>query len=143
MKLPAPEPGLVISYSSLWHREHRQGRDEGSKDRPCVVLVAAVRADASGTIASVVPTTHSPPASGDGSVALPMSVKAALGLDDQPAWIIVDELNGFSWPGYDLRPVRGTGRIDYGFLPPRFFAKVVAAVVEQRAKRRLRNVPRD
>jgi hypothetical protein len=32
--LPKPEPGLVIRYSYLWHDEHRQGREEGVKDRP-------------------------------------------------------------------------------------------------------------
>jgi hypothetical protein len=31
------------------------------------------------------------------------------------------------WPGYDLRKVRGGEGYEYGFLPPRFFASVVAA----------------
>lgn len=142
MTLPPPEPGLVVSYAYLWHREHRQGKDEGRKDRPCVVIIVT-KDEAGETKVAVVPITHSAPAAGDGALALPMSVKGALGLDDQPAWIITDEVNGFNWPGYDLRPIRGKGRIDYGFLPPRFFAKVIAAVVDQRVQRRLRNVPRD
>lgn len=142
MKLPTPEPGLVICYSYLWHREHRQGRDEGRKDRPCVVIIVT-QDEAGETKVAVAPITRSVPAAGDGAVALPLNVKAALGLDDQPAWVVVDELNAFKWPGYDLRPIRAKRRIDYGFLPPRFFAKVIAAVVEQRAQRRLRNVPRD
>jgi len=34
MALPDPQPGLVISYSYLWHHEHRAGREEGLKSRP-------------------------------------------------------------------------------------------------------------
>jgi hypothetical protein len=37
--LPRPEPGLVLSYSYLWHTEHEEGREEGVKDRPCVIVV--------------------------------------------------------------------------------------------------------
>jgi len=40
MPLPEPEPGLVISYSYLWHYERAAGVEEGRKDRPCVILVA-------------------------------------------------------------------------------------------------------
>jgi len=38
MAIPTPEPGLVISYAYLWHREHRVGREEGHKDRPSVIV---------------------------------------------------------------------------------------------------------
>ena len=40
MALPDPQLGLVISYSYLWHHEHNAGRDEGTKSRPCVVVLA-------------------------------------------------------------------------------------------------------
>jgi hypothetical protein len=36
---------------------------------------------------------------------IPPAVKRHLGLDDQPSWIVLDEFNVFTWPGYDLRPV--------------------------------------
>jgi PHD/YefM family antitoxin component YafN of YafNO toxin-antitoxin module len=36
--LPVPVPGLVIRYSYLWQAEHVRGREEGVKDRPCVVI---------------------------------------------------------------------------------------------------------
>jgi hypothetical protein len=41
MPLPAPQRGLVISYAYLWHHEHRAGLEEGRKDRPCVIVLAA------------------------------------------------------------------------------------------------------
>jgi hypothetical protein len=38
--LPKPEPGFVICYS-LWLREPREGRKEGTQDRPCAIILAA------------------------------------------------------------------------------------------------------
>jgi hypothetical protein len=43
VRLPEPEPGLVIRYSNLWLREHREGREEGTKDRPCAIVLASRR----------------------------------------------------------------------------------------------------
>ena len=43
MPIPNPEPGLVISYAYLWHREHEAGREEGRKDRPSVIVLAIER----------------------------------------------------------------------------------------------------
>jgi hypothetical protein len=56
---PAPRPGLVIRYSYLWNREARAGQDEGSKDRPCAVLLAVDRGEE--TEVYVLPITQSPP----------------------------------------------------------------------------------
>src|ERR1700736_2923482 len=74
MPIPNPEPGLVISYAYLWHREHQAGREEGRKDRPSVIIVAGrpvddvcrhqagvpVGREADGaTVVTVLPITHS------------------------------------------------------------------------------------
>ena len=60
MAIPTPEPGLVIAYAYLWHHEHLAGQEEGRKDRPSVVVLAAV--DESGsTVVTVMPITHRPP----------------------------------------------------------------------------------
>jgi hypothetical protein len=40
VQVPTPEPGLVIRYSYLWHAEARDGKEEGSKDRRCVIILA-------------------------------------------------------------------------------------------------------
>ena len=48
-----------------------------------------------------------------------------VGLDDARSWIIVSEGNEFDWPGYDLRKIGRADRYDYGFLPPRFFSRVL------------------
>lgn len=121
MTWPVPVPGLVIRYSYLWDREAREGREEGTKDRPCAVILA-LRDQAGRSRVFVLPITHSPPASGRETVEIPAVVKARLGLDEDRSWIVVDEVNAFTWPGPDLRfqPGQGPESASYGVLPPRF-----------------------
>ncbi|MGH8294414.1 MAG: hypothetical protein ACRETZ_02760 [Steroidobacteraceae bacterium] len=40
MSFPDPRPGLVIRYAYLWKREHDAGREEGSKGRPCAIVLS-------------------------------------------------------------------------------------------------------
>jgi hypothetical protein len=125
--LPNPELGLVISYAYLWHHERRGGQEEGSKDRPSVIVLAVEREADGATIVTVLPITHSPPGGPASAVEIPVPVKEHLGLDDDRSWIIVSEGNEFLWPGYDLRKLPDSDRYDYGLLPPRFFNKVLRA----------------
>jgi hypothetical protein len=76
---------------------------------------------------------------------IPPRVKQHLGLDGERSWIILDEINDFLWPGFDLRPVPGSepARMDYGMLPPRFYRAVREAVLALARDRRLRRVPRE
>lgn len=143
MSLPIPRPGLVVSYAYLWVREHKVGRDEGVKDRPCAI-VAARRVVDGREIVIVIPVTHSPPADPDDAVEMPAALKAHLGLDDQPSWIVVTETNDFIWPGPDLRPIARAeaGRFDYGMLPPRFFAHVRDRLLAAHRRRKFARVPR-
>ncbi len=135
-------PGLVISYSYLWAREHGRGAEEGRKNRPCAI-VAARRVIEGHEVVTVVPITHSPPAASVDAVEIPAALKAHLGLDDVPSWIMVTEINDFVWPGPDLRPRPGQpGRFDYGVLPPRFFAHIRDKLLQAHLHRRLNQVPR-
>jgi hypothetical protein len=127
MPIPAPEPGLVISYAYLWHREHEAGREEGRKDRPSVIVLAVERAANDATIVVVLPITHAAPDDTASAVEIPAAVKRYLGLDDARSWIVVAEGNEFLWPGYDLRKIGRSDRYHYGFLPPRFFNQVIEA----------------
>ncbi|MDQ0474676.1 type II toxin-antitoxin system PemK/MazF family toxin [Labrys wisconsinensis] len=95
MAIPTPQPGLVISYSYLWHHEHRAGRDEGRKDRPCVIALAVERDD-HGPIVTVVPITHAPPADTSLAIELPPGVKRHLGLDGARSWVVLHEGNRFA-----------------------------------------------
>lgn len=125
MSLPTPVPGLVLRYSFLWSHEAAGGVEEGSKDRPCAVLLAITTRDGR-PIVTVLPVTHTPPEDAALTVEIPPNTKARLGLDGERSWIILDEANRFVWPGPDLRPVPGdeTGRVDYGMLPSALYELV-------------------
>lgn len=136
MSLPPPRPGQVIAYAYLWAREHRRGHEEGRKDRPCAV-VAARQVIEGREVVTVVTVTHTPPHDPADAVAIPAPLKAHLGLDDAPAWIVVTETNDFLWPGPDIRP-----DAEYGMLPPRFFAHVRDRILQAHLQRKLSRVQR-
>ena len=144
MALPTPEPGLVIPYAYLWRHEHRKGQEEGRKVRPAVIVLAVQSPKGGAPRVTVAPITHTPPAQDGEAIELPLRVKQALGLDDDRSWIVLDEVNQFAWPGYDLRPVPGsTNRFAYGFIPPKLYDTVIARILALAAARRVTEIPRD
>jgi hypothetical protein len=143
VSFPLPQPGLVIRYSYLWKRESDLGRDEGVKDRPCAIIVALEDVDGRARV-FVLPITHSEPKPPTIGIEIPRLLAARLRLDSELSWVIVSELNSFSWPGPDLRPIPGQDMesIAYGFLPPRFFRIIRDAYLALDAERRVFVVPR-
>lgn len=125
MRSTQPVPALVIRYSFLWSQEAKRGAEEGSKDRPCAVLLSTTT-KAGKPVVMVLPVTHTPPADPRYAVELPAATKARLGLDDARSWIVITEVNRFQWPGPDLRPIPGDpdGRNAYGLLPTSLFDEV-------------------
>lgn len=89
MPIPNPEPGLVILYAYLWHREHQAGREEGRKGRPSVIVLSVEREATGGTSVIVLPITHSPPTEVGEAVEIPLPLKRHLGLDDERSWVVV------------------------------------------------------
>lgn len=130
MAFPEPVPGLVIRYSYLWLADHRRGREEGVKDRPCAIILVTEDVDAEKTV-TVLPVTHSPP--GDPSLAMeiPSETKRRLGLDDARSWVVLNEANRFTWPGPDLRAATpgNAESVAYGLLPRAFYLELRARFV--------------
>ena len=131
MPLPEPIPGLVISYDYLWTGEAKKGREEGTKARPCAIVLARQNAFDK-QVVTVVPITHTQPDKDTPAIELPPALKAHLGLDDFPSWVIVSEVNDFVWPGPDMRPVpkRDPVEFSYGVVPPGFFRKIRERLLE-------------
>lgn len=125
MQVPEPVPGLVIRYSYLWSHEAKSGHEEGSKDRPCAVLLTATT-KVGATVVTVLPVTHTPPSDERLAVEIPHATKVRLGLDDDRSWVILSELNHFQWPGPDLRPVPGdpSAEVAYGQLPAALYETI-------------------
>lgn len=115
--------GYVFRYSYLWHWQHLEGREEGDKDRPCVVLAIVGLLEDGTPIVRVLPITHTPPSDPADAIEIPTAVKLRLRLDHQRSWIVLTESNRFAWPGPDVRPLE-TESGYYGPLPPALFAEV-------------------
>ncbi len=124
MPLPRPAAGLVVHYEYVWRHEGRRGEERGFKRRPC--LIVAVTGSQGSTEVVVAPITHLEPSAPSEGIEIPRRVKQHLGLDDGRSWIIVTDLNVFTWPGIDLYPPpKGPpGTFDYGFVPPRLLTTV-------------------
>ena len=77
-----------------------------------------------------VPMTTNPPAGDQKAVEVPAAIRRQLGLSAERSWIMMTEWNRFSWPGYDIRPVRDRGpSASYGFILSRLFRQVRDALV--------------
>ncbi|AZG78791.1 plasmid maintenance toxin (PemK-like) [Methylocystis rosea] len=117
--------GHVFRYAYLWDRQSREGREEGDKDRPCLVLAIVAIEEDGARVVRVLPITHAPPADPTQAIEIPPRVKQRLGLDDERSWIVLSESNRFTWPGPDLRPPPlETADGYYGPLPPALFDAV-------------------
>ena len=126
VSLPDPEPGLVIRYSYLWSSEYEAGREEGVKDRPCAIILAALEKDGRKQVL-VAPVTHSAPRVAGEAKEIPAATKKRLGLDDARSWVVLNEANAFYWPGPDVRRVgdQGNESIAYGKLPAGFLLEIL------------------
>jgi hypothetical protein len=109
-----------------------------------VVVAVSVTAGLSQPQVLVLAVTHTPPNDPFDAVALPNHLKAAVGLDDRPAWIVTTEGNAFVWPGPDIRPVPGRVPpvVVYGRMPTALMRKVVESYLANRTRQRARLVQR-
>jgi uncharacterized protein YifN (PemK superfamily) len=127
----------------LWHREAEAGDEEGTKERPVVVVVAIQKRE-HGTRLFVVPVTTRSPREGDDAVEMPAGVREHLGLGENRCWIIADEYNLFTWPGPDIRPVRAGGEITpcYGSIPGKLLEQVRTKIAQAARVGRLKETKR-
>lgn len=144
MALPEPRPGLVVRYAYLWRDEAARNREEASKDRPCVIVLAVERRVGE-TVVIVAPITHAPPHEGSGAVEVPAGTKRRLGLDEQRSWVVTNDLNEFVWPGPDLRPVPRSHPVTfaYGLLPASLYEAVRRRVLEHARARTVQPTRRE
>ncbi len=135
MAIPEPSPGLVVRYDYLWSREAAAGHTQG-KDRPAC-LVAASDSETKPRFVVLLPITHSPPLGDTVAIEIPAKVRQAIGLDDEPGWVVVSEYNVDEWPNAGLSPLPGKpDAFAYGFLPPGLFATIKNRLLELARERK-------
>jgi hypothetical protein len=84
---------------------------------------------------TVAPITHVPPRDVGGGVQIWPATKQRLGLDDARSWVVIDDLNIFAWPGYDLQPVPGRSETClYGLLPAAFMRQIQSRIMARAAE---------
>ena len=100
-------------------------------------------------VAYLLGISHSPPRADERALSVPLQLKLRLGLDREPAWVYLDQINVFVWPGPDLRPgshisnrPAAADTCDLGALPEDWFALLVREVVEAYRQRRVRLIKR-
>ena len=140
--LPAePKVGWILRYSYLWQWQYLEGREDGDKDRPALVLALVAMLEDGATVVRVLPVTHTPPSDPTEAVEIPAPTKRRLGLDEDRSWIVLTESNRFVWPGPDIRSV-GTETGYHGPLPPALFDDVKRRFVGLAKARRHLATPR-
>lgn len=87
----APQIGEIVNYLYLWHEDHQRGRDQGTKERPCLVITTQ------GDKIAVLPITHAAPHDEQTSVKIPAHIKKRMGMESKDAWIRCNEYNLVSW----------------------------------------------
>jgi hypothetical protein len=137
MSIGIPRVGQVIRYSFLWS-------DGKEKERPAVIVLSAKRGDDGKYRVAVMPITHTPHSDPSTSIEIPQKLKDYLKLDCEKSWVVIDEINEFEWPGYDLRKVPGSKTDwEYGQMPPRFHEILITRLRELRQANRLVITSRD
>lgn len=116
-----PKVGDIINYVFLFSHEAKT-RDEGIKERPCVVIMA----DEARQRVVVAPLTTQGDRYPD-TLPVPDEVCRIAKLRG-PTAVVISELNIFTWLGYDVRPLHGTNDIMIGRFPPGFTAKAMTAI---------------
>jgi len=136
-----PDIGWVICHAYLWWNEARRGREEGVKDRPCVIVHTRMN-EYEETEVYISPITHTRPEVPERAIAIPPETKARLDLDREKSWIVTTEVNRFIWPGPDIRDAPDGG-LTYGHLPADLTEDVVQQIKANASERSLLVVSRD
>ncbi len=116
-----PKVGDIINYIFLFAHE-AETRDEGVKERPCVVVMTIPEQQR----VLVAPLTTQGDRYPD-TLPVPDAVCRIAKLSG-PTAVVLSELNLFTWLGYDVRPLHGTDDIYVGRFPPGFTSAVMTRI---------------
>lgn len=122
MPLPSPQRGSVINYRFLWKDENDSGQVEGLKARPC--LIVSINETTNEKVVRVVPISTRNPGLSRNFLEI-TTAWSIQGLSRYPSYLILDEINEFVWPGYDIEPLSHRSSSLYGRVTRGEFTKVL------------------
>jgi hypothetical protein len=142
MASSAPKVGQIVEHHFLWIGERAAGQVEGRKPRPCLIVAVEPQEHGEPRV-TVLPITSQRPRSPGNAVAIPNDVKQRIGLDrTRPAWIVIEEANVFTWPGFDLVP-QPNGTFVRGVITRGLFERVREALLDLSRNNRAGVIDRD
>jgi mRNA-degrading endonuclease toxin of MazEF toxin-antitoxin module len=142
-KAETPKVGQIVFHHFLWAHEQASGQIEGAKARPCIVIAVEASAGSRGPRVTLLPVTSQPPRSAATTIEIPDALKTRVGLDPTlPGWVVIDDANVFTWPGFDLVPLPD-GSFIRGMITSGFFQQIATAVLAAHSRRRLHLSERD
>lgn len=144
-QVPEPKVGMVVNYEYIWARQFRDGfkPEDRVKVRPCAILAVVEGKD--DTTVYVAPMTHTAPYHPERSIKLGEDTSERLRMNCNNTWLMVDEVNKFTWPGDSLRRVfnRQPGGFCFGMLPEAVLRDAREKLKAFNANKALSLVPRD
>jgi uncharacterized protein YifN (PemK superfamily) len=141
VKKPNPEVGQIIKYDYLWRDEQQRGKIEGSKERPCAVIVAIQSQNDGSYTVLLAPITHSSKQANNASILIPRQAKKITGLDEDQSWLLTTEVNAVSWLDPGILPAK-KGQWLYGYLPRGIAKKAVEDILKFRGEKKLKIIDR-
>lgn len=143
-----PKAGLVIRFDFLWKHEADKGQLDGSKDRPCAIILTTKAKEDGKRDVMLCPITHTPPSKDETAVEIPHKLARHLKLDDERMWIKTDQLNTVEWPDnmlpFGVTPAfKGQNQSVFGQLHSDIGKQAFEQVRENARNRKLDTVRRE
>lgn len=125
MPLPKPQLGNIINYRFLWKEESESGQIEGLKARPS--LIVSIQETVDKKVVRVIPISTKHPSMTRKFLEITPNwgIQA---LPTYPSYLILDEINEFVWPGYDIEPLLRSPSSLYGRVTLGQFTKILESI---------------
>ena len=107
--------GTLVQYQFLWSREASKGQVEGTKRRPCAIILRSPLPSSDRIF--LIPVTTKEPDEKIPALEIPELEARRMGLNEpMRRWIILNEINVDEIPSYVLEPNAKIGQIGVSFF---------------------------
>jgi len=109
------QSGTLVEYQFLWRHEANAGQEEGTKRRPCAIILRSPNPFSDRLF--LIPITTKEPRASTPSLEIPELEARRMGLTEPlRRWVILDQVNVDEIPSYVLEPDAKIGDIGKSFF---------------------------